>query len=262
MTRAARVVTDPFGLLALLAVVLAVVFACGTAEEQEPSESTSTPLLGPTQTQIAPAAATRVASPTATRVVLPTPTRFAVPTRAAITVAPTPILTPTPFLAPTPTRVVLVTRRFVPTPTRTLVTGSSAYPVPTPTRTSSATPTPSALVPTGTPVATPTPTPTPFVPTSSASASTSGAASLMATLSFAHTQPGVQSEVYLEIQVQQGRVVTASLRGPGIVGAATQTTTAGYGGQVRLTWTINAFGEYSVSGTTGTSSFSDSIVVQ
>ena len=258
MTGAVRGMTNPFGLLALLGVVLAVAIACGPAEEQELSGPTLTPSPSPTLTQIASAATTRVASPPATRAVLPTPTRFAIPTRAAITVAPTPILIPTPFLAPTPTRVVPVTRTFVPTPTTTYLRGGTTYAGPTPTRASSPTPTPTAfrptstpIVPTRTPVAAP--TPTPIVPTSSSSA---------ASLTFAHTEPGVQSEVYLEIQIQPGTVVTATLRGLGIVGAETQTTTGGNGGQVLLTWTINAFGEYSVSGTASTSSFSTSVVVE
>jgi hypothetical protein len=105
------------------------------------------------------------------------------------------------------------------------------------------------------------PTATPFAPTTEAPASTAPTASTP-TLSFAHTQPGVQSEVYLDIQVQAGTTVTATLSGPGIVGSAGQTAVAGSGGQVRLTWTVNVFGDYSVSGTAGTSSFSASITVQ
>ena len=66
----------------------------------------------------------------------------------------------------------------------------------------------------------------------------------------------------LDIQVQAGTTVTGTLSGPGMVGSALQSNVAGSGGQVRLTWTVNLFGSYSVSGTAGTSTFTASIVVQ
>ena len=81
-------------------------------------------------------------------------------------------------------------------------------------------------------------------------------------MSFVHTQPGVQSEVYLDIEVQSGTTVSATLAGPGVVSLAVQSATSGADGQVRLTWTINVFGLYTVSGSAGGSSFNDSIDVQ
>ena len=81
-------------------------------------------------------------------------------------------------------------------------------------------------------------------------------------MSFAHTQPEVQSEVYLDIQVQAGTSVTATLTGPGVVGSGQQSATAATGGQVRLTWTVNVFGAYAVNGTAGASAFNASVQVQ
>ena len=83
-----------------------------------------------------------------------------------------------------------------------------------------------------------------------------------ATLSFQPTQPGFQTEVYLDIQAQPGAAVSATLSGPGIVGLIVQSAIVGSIGQVRLTWTIIVFGDYSVSGTAEGSSFSDSITVE
>ena len=81
-------------------------------------------------------------------------------------------------------------------------------------------------------------------------------------MSFARTQPGVQSEVYLDIQVDSGVTVTAILTGPGVVGSAQQSAVAPTGGQVRLTWTVNVFGNYSASGSAGSTSFNSSVTVE
>jgi hypothetical protein len=81
-------------------------------------------------------------------------------------------------------------------------------------------------------------------------------------MSFAHTQPGIQSEVYLDVQVQAGTTVTATLTGPGVVGSAEMSASAATGGQVRLTWTVNLVGAYAVNGTAGTSFFTASVQVQ
>ena len=246
MSSNAKISRISFPLAALLAAGLVLAVACGTSEEPEPtvgvgpsstdmpSLPTSTLLPAPTCTPLQTQTATRVVLPTATRLAQPTPTRFVTPSRAGVTPAPTPVRTPTPFLVPTPTRVVLATRVAVPTPT----TGSSA---PTPTRVSVATPTPAVLLPTSTPVA--------------------GSSTLTAALSFTHTQPEVQSEVYLDIEAQSGTAVSATLSGPGITGSAVQSGTVAANGQLRLTWTINMFGDYSVTGLAGGSSFSDSITV-
>ena len=104
------------------------------------------------------------------------------------------------------------------------------------------------------------PTATPFVPTVEPGGSSS--ASATPTMSFVHTQPGVQSEVYLDIQVASGVAVTATLTGPGIVGSAQQSAVAGIGGQVRLTWIINLDGNYSATGSAGAASFNSSVSVQ
>jgi hypothetical protein len=79
-------------------------------------------------------------------------------------------------------------------------------------------------------------------------------------MSFAHPQSG--SEVYLDITVQSGTIVTATLSGPGVTGSAEQSATAGTGGQVRLTWTVSQLGAYSATGTAGASSFTASVQVQ
>ena len=81
-------------------------------------------------------------------------------------------------------------------------------------------------------------------------------------MSFATTQSGNPSEVYLDITSSAGTTVTATLNGPGILSSALQTGIAGASGLVRLTWTINASGNYSASGTAGGSSFNSSIVAQ
>ena len=68
--------------------------------------------------------------------------------------------------------------------------------------------------------------------------------------------------MYLDVQVQAGTTVTATLTGPGLVGSAEQPATAGTGGQVRLTWTVNVYGDYAVTGTAGTSAFITSVQVR
>ena len=256
-----RVSKNNFAMVALLAAGLATAVACGTAEEPEAtvplgptvtgtlSLPAATRVPAPTRTQAPALSPTRAVLPTATRLVQPTPTRFVTSTRPGVTLAPTPVRTPTPFLAPTPTRVVLATRVTVPTPT----SGSMA---PTPTRVSAGIPTPTVLIPTSTPFATR--TPAPGLPTSTPVA---GSSTLTAALSFAHTQPDVQSEVYLDIEAQSGTAVSATLSGPGIVGSAVQSGAVASNGRLRLTWTINIFGNYSVTGLAGSSSFSDSIRV-
>lgn len=71
-----------------------------------------------------------------------------------------------------------------------------------------------------------------------------------------------QSQVHLDITVPSGTLVTATLSGPGVVSSSAQTGVAGAGGQVRLTWTVNASGSYVATGTAGNSSISGSVTVQ
>jgi len=80
--------------------------------------------------------------------------------------------------------------------------------------------------------------------------------------SYAHTQPGVQSEVYLEIQGPAGAVAQFTLNGPGILGSSSQLGTIGDNGRLRLTWVINQFGNYTASGTVNGQTFSVTINVQ
>lgn len=80
--------------------------------------------------------------------------------------------------------------------------------------------------------------------------------------SFAHTQPGVQSEVYVDIRGEPGASVSATLSGPGVKGSSSKSGTIGADGRLRLTWTIDQFGSYTASGTVGGQSFSTSINVQ
>ena len=80
-------------------------------------------------------------------------------------------------------------------------------------------------------------------------------------MSFVHTQPGVESEVHVDIQAAPGASVVATLSGPGLITAGQQSGAPGDDGTLRLTWRINQFGTYSVSGTEGGAAFSDSVNV-
>jgi hypothetical protein len=105
-----------------------------------------------------------------------------------------------------------------------------------------------AVPPTATrpaPTATPTATPRPVT----------------TTMSFAHTRPGVSSEVYLEVQGPAGAQVRITLTGPGVASAAQQTATIPDGGSLKLTWTINRFGAYTVTGAVGATQVTKSVNV-
>ena len=226
--------------------VLTVGLACGNGDG-------ATALPGPTATfipvptsplpQFISPTATRIPAPTATRVVSPTvrfvtnttPTRAVPPTRA-------PILTPTIFAEPTRTPIPRPTRTPLPTPTRT--------PFVPRTQVSSSSPTATPFSPTNTPLARP--TATPILPTTQESSTTSTSG----TLSFE------QSEVYLDITVSPGTTVTATLSGAGVTSSTVQTEVAGSSGQVRLTWTVDQSGQYTVSGTAGAAPISGSVQVQ
>lgn len=80
--------------------------------------------------------------------------------------------------------------------------------------------------------------------------------------SYAHTQPGVQSEVYLDIQGPAGATAQFTLSGPGVIGSSSQSGSIGNDGRLRLTWVINQFGNYSASGTVNGQTFSATINVQ
>ena len=80
--------------------------------------------------------------------------------------------------------------------------------------------------------------------------------------SYAHTQPGVQSEVYLDILGPAGSVAQFTLSGPGILGSSSQSGTIGDNGRLRLTWVINQFGKYTASGTVNGQTFNITINVQ
>jgi hypothetical protein len=81
-------------------------------------------------------------------------------------------------------------------------------------------------------------------------------------LIYEHTMPGVQSEVYLDITGPAGANIDITLSGPGVVSPAHMTGTLADDGKLRLTWVINQFGTYSVSGTVGGAPVSATVSVQ
>lgn len=81
-------------------------------------------------------------------------------------------------------------------------------------------------------------------------------------LSFAHVAPGEYSEVYADISGPPGSSVDVTLSGPGVVSTARQTGTLSAAGTLRLTWRINQYGGYSVSGTVGGTPVGASVQVQ
>ena len=81
-------------------------------------------------------------------------------------------------------------------------------------------------------------------------------------LTFTHTVPGVQSEVYLAVTGAPSTAVSATLSGPAVVGASAQTGTTDATGRLRLTWVITQFGTYSASGTVGGAPISAQVSVQ
>jgi len=67
--------------------------------------------------------------------------------------------------------------------------------------------------------------------------------------SYNHVAPGEYSEVYATVMTSPGATVEATISGPGVDSAATQTGTADGEGVVRFTWRIVAYGTYNVTGT-------------
>lgn len=96
-------------------------------------------------------------------------------------------------------------------------------------------------------VTTPTPAPTP-TPT--------------AKLTFEHTQPGRQSEVYLTVKGAPRAAVSATLTGAAVTSAATQSGTTDGAGELRLTWVITQFGTYRATGTLGSAPISAEVQVR
>ena len=81
-----------------------------------------------------------------------------------------------------------------------------------------------------------------------------------AALSFAHTQPGVQSELYLDVRAAPGVQVVATASGPGM-----QQTTFGKTdatGRLRLIWVITELGTYRATGTVGGAAISAQVEVR
>ena len=65
----------------------------------------------------------------------------------------------------------------------------------------------------------------------------------------------------VDIQAGPGISVIATLSGPGLITSAQLSGDTSDDGLLRLTWRINLFGSYSVSGTAGGTAFSDSVNV-
>ena len=80
-------------------------------------------------------------------------------------------------------------------------------------------------------------------------------------LSFAHTKPGVESELYLDVRAAPGVQVVATVWGPGPaplgVFAKTDAT-----GRLRVAWVIHELGTYSASGTVGGAPISAQVEVR
>lgn len=80
--------------------------------------------------------------------------------------------------------------------------------------------------------------------------------------SYAHTQPGVESEVYLDVTGPAGTRVEATLAGKGVAGEPLQRGVIGEGGTLRLTWRITRYGEYYAHGKAGGHLFNSEVDVQ
>ena len=63
---------------------------------------------------------------------------------------------------------------------------------------------------------------------------------------FDHVQPGIRSELYLNISTIAGAEISASASGPGMMNTdkETQITTTDSSGKAKITWNINRFGQY------------------
>ena len=89
-------------------------------------------------------------------------------------------------------------------------------------------------------------------------------------LTFRHTKPGVESEVYLfvDADIDTALTVNASLAGPCVIENSRQTRTLTPAerlenkGKALLTWRICQFGTYTVSGENNGVPFTNSVTVQ
>ena len=78
---------------------------------------------------------------------------------------------------------------------------------------------------------------------------------------FAHVKPGEYSEIYLTLVAAPGARAEAVLSGPGVAGTARIIVNADDNGRAKLTWRINAYGPYTISGTAAAVPFADSVLV-
>src|SRR3990167_285362 len=97
-----------------------------------------------------------------------------------------------------------------------------------------------------TPIPTPTPTPTP-PPLPPAEPPPQPPAPTVRSITYDHVVPGVYSEVYVTVVTQAGVQVQATLNGPGVSSAATQSGVANASGVASFTWRIGSYGVYSLS---------------
>lgn len=68
-------------------------------------------------------------------------------------------------------------------------------------------------------------------------------------MAFAHTNPGVSSEVYVSVTTEPGREVEVKLVGPAIEPPSRQVLTADENGVAYFTWTIYQYGQYIANAT-------------
>jgi hypothetical protein len=79
--------------------------------------------------------------------------------------------------------------------------------------------------------------------------------------SFVHVQPGVKSEIYIDLQTGPGRrdranmdpnepvpVVSIGMKGPGVMGAPVETKPFQPNGKMHFIFPINRFGDYTATG--------------
>ena len=100
-----------------------------------------------------------------------------------------------------------------------------------------------------------------YLPSDSPSESGESAPGPSLSASYAHTNPGVSSEIYLDISGAPNAEVHAILSGPGLVTAPEMTSATGASGSLRLTWTINKLGSYLVRVTIDGQNFERSLKV-
>ena len=137
---------------------------------------------------------------------------------------------------------------------------------PFPTETLTPLPTHSPTLPppptrTGTPTMTFTPTAT-ATATGTATPTATATPTFRVAMTYAHTQPGVESEVYLHVWGAPGTEVEAQLTGPHVISEPFQTGVIDETGMLTITWRIGLFGTYVSFGMVGEEDFQISITVQ